>query len=431
MPDRFLTMREFAEHIGKSLSTVYNWKYKGYLPIVRFNKDMVDVESFFEIREGESMTKRSGISVIKRKYKAKDGTVKTYKYKKITVSKTCPIFYDYAKRLIESKVDVKAVTKEKLLTYLDNHLKKFFDKIPADEITRDYLRYVIANCEGRPEEAKQIITNTFAELVWDDYIQKDVSQGLKWPKYDKNGERIVKRKEKQLPTYDELMQFYHYMQTCKKPMTYVVLFMFCAGTSRSETLGLHKSDFNFDECYAVVNKAYTIVKKGTSGLTTTKNKYRDRKVYFPRSIVPILQKGMKSRKGIWFAGDDTGKKPIDPNNFSTRYFSDIGKKLKISVNISTHMARHIYITEAINAGVPPTEVMRQVGHRDLTMIMRVYTHYMAQSKPSQKMSDFMDNMAATVFGQQIDAPTPRPPAPKGHKVISVDFTAKLAKKEVY
>lgn len=413
-------MKDFANYVGKSLSTVYDWKYKGFIPIIDINgKNMVDIKCFSEMKGGNLMSKRTGISIIKRKYKTKKGKIKNYEYAKMTIRKDCPTFYDYAKRLIENKVDVKPVTKEKLLTYLDNHLKRFFYDKPVNELNRDYLRYVIANCEGRSDEAKQIISTTCAELAWNDYLPKDISQGLKYTKYDKDGNKMTKRREKPMPSYEELQRFYNFMKTCNKPMTYVVLFMFCVGTNRSETLALKKSDFNFDECYADINKAYTIIKKGTCGITSTKNKYRVRRVYFPRSIIPILKKGMNSRKGEWFAGNEKGNLPVDPNNFSRRYFSEIGKKLGISVNISSHIARHVYITSAINAGVPPTEVMRQVGHRDLTMIMRVYTHYMPQSKPSEKMGNFMEDMAATVLCEADKKP-------KETNIITVDFTKRFA-----
>lgn len=413
-----MTLREFAVSQHVSRSTVYNWKNKGFLQLWKINgKFMVDA---CFCHGGNSMKKPKGVSVVKQTYVDKKGQKHEYTYKRVTLSDRCPTFYSYAKQLIENRTDIKWITKKKLLDVLDKHIKSNYEYMPVTSITRDMLKETLSNATAQRAEIKQIFSQTFRELAWNDLVPKDISQGLRLPKFDQNDKPIVYRKPKEMPSWDELMRFCDYTMKNHRRKSYVVILMFCTGLSRSEVLALKKSDFDFNECSVIVNKAWVLGKDNQFHISTTKNKYRIRKAFFPPSIAPILQQGMAQTNSIWFASNNTGKQPLDVSNFYNRYFRAVSKKLNISRPLGCHTPRHVYITCAIDAGVPPTEVMHQVGHKDLRMIMQVYTHYIQHKEPTDTFKGYMQDIADKVLGN-----AKKEVNPERSNLIQVDFHKRL------
>lgn len=413
-----MTLREFAVSQHVSRSTVYNWKNKGFLQLWKINgKFMVDA---CFCHGGNSMKKPKGVSVVKQTYVDKKGQKHEYTYKRVTLNDSCPAFYPYAKQLIDNRTDVKWATKKKLLDVLEKYIKPDYEYMPVTSITRDMLKETLNTAQAQRAEIKQIFTQTFRELTWNDLVPRDISQGLRLPKFDQDDNPIVYRKRRKMPSWDELMRFCNYTMGNHLKNSYVVILMFCAGLSRSEVLALKKSDFNFDECSVMVNKAWVLGKDRQFRISSPKNKYRVRKAFFPSSIIPILQQGMSRTRSQWFASDHTGKHPMDANNFYNRYFRGVAKKLNIESPIGCHTPRHVYITCAIDAGVPPTEVMHQVGHKDLRMIMQVYTHYIQHKGPTEQFRQYMQDIANKVLGN-----TKKEVNPERSNLIQVDFRKRL------
>jgi integrase len=309
IPTRYLTLSDFAKYVHKAKSTVYYWKSKGKLPIVELGNGitMVDMRIYAlnDTTEGvihmSEQLKRRGVSTIKRNYTAKNGTKHSYEYYSVRIKKSCPTFYAYAKQYEESRRDIKPVTRKKMLGVLKNHIKPVFEFIPVTEITKDMIKNFLYSATSSQKEIKTIFNTVFDELVDNDIVQRNVARMVKRPVFDLQGNRLSDKK-RELPTKKQLDAWYAEVCKSKLPQIYVVKLMCCTGLSRSEVLGLKKTDIHFDNCSVTVNRAWVIDDTGKAHLGELKNKYRSRVAWFPKEIATELQLGMSKTKGIWFAG---------------------------------------------------------------------------------------------------------------------------------
>lgn len=91
--------------------------------------------------------------------------------------------------------------------------------------------------------------------------------------------------------------------------------------------------------------------------------------------VSVLKRARATSKGnLWVAENKTVLRPIDKHNFSKRYFTKVGKELGIEKHLSSHVARHTFISNLVQHNVPYTEIAKLAGHDNTTMIIKVYAH---------------------------------------------------------
>ena len=91
--------------------------------------------------------------------------------------------------------------------------------------------------------------------------------------------------------------------------------------------------------------------------------------------ISVLKHAQTMSKGnLWVAENETGLHPIDKHNFSKRYFTKVGKKLGIEKHLSSHVARHTFISNLVQHNVPYTEIAKLAGHDTTEMIIKIYAH---------------------------------------------------------
>lgn len=151
------------------------------------------------------------------------------------------------------------------------------------------------------------------------------------------------------------------------------------GLRVSETFGLKKCDFNFEESTVSIRRRleYHGVKK-ESLYTVEKLKTRKSKTVIP--MVSKLKEGME----IWFE-----KNPYDnvicdiygnyilPQSFNHR-LRDVCSNLNI--NFHYHCLRHSFTTNLVNNDVKPNIAMELVRHSDIKTTLGVYTHVIEDDK---------------------------------------------------
>lgn len=98
---------------------------------------------------------------------------------------------------------------------------------------------------------------------------------------------------------------------------------------------------------------------------------------------------MASKGKLWVAENKTGLRPLDKHNFTKRYFTKVGKILGFTKHISSHVARHTFISHMVQKNVPYTEIAKLAGHENTTMIINVYAH--AIQKESE-VYDYVTNL---------------------------------------
>lgn len=103
----------------------------------------------------------------------------------------------------------------------------------------------------------------------------------------------------------------------------------------------------------------------------------DRHVFAPAPPAKLIGEARRQ----WLA-DNGG--PVDHDNFGSRHWRPLLKRLGLSMKF--HGLRHYYASALIAAGVPITEVSRRLGHADVAMTLRVYSHALPESRSGGELS---------------------------------------------
>ena len=92
-------------------------------------------------------------------------------------------------------------------------------------------------------------------------------------------------------------------------------------------------------------------------------------------IITVLKRAQATSNGnLWVAKNEMGLRPIDKHNFSKSYFTKVGKLLGIKIHLSTHVARHTFVSNLIHQNIPLTEFAKLTGHSNISTIIKIYAH---------------------------------------------------------
>jgi integrase len=91
-------------------------------------------------------------------------------------------------------------------------------------------------------------------------------------------------------------------------------------------------------------------------------------------LVNLLKQVQTHGKSKWVVENRTGTGPIDPQNFTNRCFKDVSRKLGFITVITSHVARHTYISHLVDERVPYILIAKLGGNTTTEMVARVYAH---------------------------------------------------------
>ncbi len=129
------------------------------------------------------------------------------------------------------------------------------------------------------------------------------------------------------------------------------------GLRRAEQFNLRWLDINFKTRIITVRES----KSGEARHVSM----NDRALEILRSLPSRL-------KSDWVFSSETGKTPLNPNNFINRVFAPALKKAKIE-DFHWHDLRHTFASRLTMAGVDLRTVQQLMGHKTITMTLR-YSH---------------------------------------------------------
>lgn len=182
-----------------------------------------------------------------------------------------------------------------------------------------------------------------------------------------------KKREESIWTYEEFHSFIKEVTSEDYKIFFYILFF--TGMRLGEALALSWKDFNNSKLS--INKATCCVSEnGELVIKDTKNVSSIREISLNASINEYLisykEKQMKKEgySDSWFIFG--GIEPLKRTNiqrYKERAISKSGVK-----RITTHQFRHSHATNLINDGVNIVAVSRRLGHSDVGMTLRVYTH---------------------------------------------------------
>ena len=153
------------------------------------------------------------------------------------------------------------------------------------------------------------------------------------------------------------------------------------GIRRGEACGLKWSCVDF--------KAGTITIKETLNYTTEKGVYsdftknkKDRTIKVNAEVIALLKELQiaQSEKCIskYVFTQDSSAEPIHPDS-PTRYFRNFGARYGID-HFHPHKLRHSHASIAISSGADIASVSENLGHSDIAVTLRVYTHSNEEAK---------------------------------------------------
>lgn len=183
----------------------------------------------------------------------------------------------------------------------------------------------------------------------------------------------TKKKEQNVWSYDEFRRFISCVDDEEYRMLYIVLFL--TGMRLGEALALTYEDLT-DHKLSITKSMTKLSEKGVFEVKDTKNISSIRDISLNDSLYSSLLEYKKAREGTegfrdsWFLFG--GEKPLSRTSI-TRY-KDLGVEKSGVKRITIHQFRHSHATNLINDGVNVVAVSRRLGHSDVSMTLRVYTH---------------------------------------------------------
>lgn len=167
------------------------------------------------------------------------------------------------------------------------------------------------------------------------------------------------------------------------------LLLLYTGLRRGEALALRQEDVDRKARIIHVRRAIQFQPNApVVGSTKTGTSVRD--VHFPPALLKVLPKS----KGPLFPAPD-GKSYLSREQFLYRW-----KKYceAIGYDITPHQLRHYYSTAMYEAGVPVLAAQAQLGHKNASTTMNIYTHLRDQKK--QEAYDQIDSYFSSKEGKK-------------------------------
>ena len=275
----------------------------------------------------------------------------------------------YSKNLARYKRYIKPNFTNKrlsLITVLD--CKKFYDKLSGYELHSN---------------TKNEILNLFKRifLYASKYLSLKINPSTQLDNFKMSSdERLLKHnKELNVWSIDEFNKFID----CVKIPKYKTLFyvLFYTGIRLGEAQALQWKDYY--NGLIDVYKSYTVkTDKGIYEIKTTKTLSSIRKVSLPNFLISILDNYKASISptpgfnGDWFIFGNINPLPrTNIERVKSKAIKESGVK-----RIKIHDFRHSHASNLIASGVNIVAVSKRLGHSDINMTLKVYTHLMNKSE---------------------------------------------------
>lgn len=162
---------------------------------------------------------------------------------------------------------------------------------------------------------------------------------------------------------------------CVPEMRNQVMFSFWTGLRPSELIALNWTDIDFRRGYVIVRKALTTAARGEIEDTKTASGRREVKMLAPSRQALLDQKAHTMLKGDpVFRNPGTGERWTGDQQIRDAWVR-ILKLAKVRYRWP-YQARHTYASMMLSAGEHPMWVAKQMGHKDWTMIAKIYGKWM-------------------------------------------------------
>jgi len=155
-----------------------------------------------------------------------------------------------------------------------------------------------------------------------------------------------------------------------------VRFLLLTGCRISEVIGLRWLDVDFDRRSIIIQENLTIDRSGNGYRRIRKPTKTGSIRHLPINdvLMATLQSVRPEKpKGSDLVFTSVEGKPIDSNNFRSRYWKPLLAQIQVEYR-KIHTTRHSLASHAIHQGKPLTEIAYLLGHSDTRMVMQTYGH---------------------------------------------------------
>lgn len=269
-----------------------------------------------------------------------------------------------------TKATYAEATRKLYLDITKNRIKPFFGTTPISDLSKSLLQQFVDQYSTNIKKTFIVLSLTLKKLHSLDLIPTNFYSSLIKPV------STAPKHPKEALTVNETQSFLNYYKG--HHLEHCVLLLFQCGLRIGELQSLQWDEIEIiDDCKAKVHV------NSSWGETQYGMNRKEPKTHSSKRVIPIsstytisvLKRARAASKGnLWVAENETGLRPIDKSNFTKRYFAKVGKELGIEKHLSSHVARHTFISNLVQHNVPYTEIAKLAGHDNTTMIIKVYAH---------------------------------------------------------
>lgn len=262
---------------------------------------------------------------------------------------------------------------------ITKHILPFFGDMPLNQITprtvNEWKNHILAQ-KFKPTYIRVIraqLSSIFNYAKINYNLSSNPCSMLKW----RNSPTTI---DVNYWTLDEFRQFAVHLRKPHHIMSFYLLFW--TGMRIGELLALTKEDFDFS-CNAIhINKTRTRL-KGKDIITTPKTKHSNRIVIMPQFLADMVKDYIRMSKYTSDLLFDYTRNALQ--KVLHYYAPRAGIK-----DIRIHDLRHSHASLLINAGFPPTEVARRLGHANASITLSVYSHF--YDKTAAKVAEKLNHI---------------------------------------
>lgn len=270
-------------------------------------------------------------------------------------------FKEYMLEWVNAK-EVRSSTKSMYIRSLTNYFKSIED-VKLGELHASILNHWLQLCKKNKHVINCLMLSMFKHLYKMDILNEQVLKKIEPLK-------IKKVYEKKPLTDEQIKAVFEYSKGGRYELLLHLLFK--SGMRIGEALALTKADIilsdkNLIAIHVTKTLSWDKIEK-IIRVEPPKTESGIRWVYVKDEyLYNLLQDRLKEIDVIVFQGRTTKYLFVE----SVRYYLNRMSE-KLNIKITPHIARHTYISIALSKGIDLYALVQQVGHKDPTMILKVY-----------------------------------------------------------